>query len=109
MPIPAFGGINAPAGLLDVTQFAVLKEGAAQTINSAMTVSFTATMKLLNRTDSRMPTTSNAVIITMIRTAGTLTIAPVDDQACRVASKLIGEDTSRAGRVRPKSLAKLTT
>src|ERR1700730_7830130 len=109
MPVPAFGGMNDPAGLLGVTQFAVLKEGAAKMINSAMTASFTATMKLLNRADSRMPTTSNAVISTMIRMAGILRIAPVDDQPCRLASKLIGEATSRAGRTRPKSLTKLTT
>ena len=63
MPIPAFGGINAPAGLLDVTQLAVLKAGAAQTMKSPMTASFTATMMVLTRADSRMPTTSNAVII----------------------------------------------
>src|SRR3984957_14909088 len=109
MPIPAFGGINAPAGLLDVTQFAVLKAGAAQTRKSPMTASFTATMTVLTRADSRMPTTSNAVIITMISMAGTFRMAPVDDHACCAASNENGDDTNRAGRIRPKSLAKLTT
>src|ERR1700735_293760 len=108
MPIPAFGGINAPAGLLDVTQFAVLKAGAAQTRKSPMTASFTATMKVLTRADSRMPTTSNAVISAMISMAGTFRMAPVDDHACCAASNENGDDTNRAGRISPKSLAKLT-
>src|ERR1700693_1155867 len=109
MPTPAFGGINAPAGLLVVTQFAVLKAGAAQTMKSPITASFTATMKVLTRADSRMATTSNAVIITMISMAGTLRMAPVDDHACCAASNGNGDDKNRAGRIRPKSLAKLTT
>src|SRR5580692_4647296 len=109
MPTPAFGGINAPAGLLVVIQFAVLKAGAAQTINSPMTASFTATMKVLTRADSRIPTTSNAVITTMIMTAGTFRMAPVDDHACCAASNENGDDTNRSGRTRPKSLTKLTT
>src|ERR1700684_4507709 len=108
MPIPAFGGMNAPAGLLDVTQFAVLKAGAAQTIKSPMTASFTATMKVLTRADSWMPTTSKAVIIAIIKTAGTFRTAPVEDQACCAASYENGDDTNRAGRTRPKSRGKLT-
>src|SRR6185437_12966218 len=107
MPIPAFGGMNAPAGLPDVTQFAVLKAGAAQTIKSPMTASFTATMNVLTRVDSRIPTTSNIVIITMIAMAGTFRTAPVDDHACRAASNEKGGDTYRLGRTRPRSLAKL--
>jgi hypothetical protein len=39
-----------------VTQFAVLKAGTAQTINAAITISLTTTMKLLTRAVSRMPT-----------------------------------------------------
>src|ERR1700689_4815569 len=109
MPIPAFGGMNAPAGLLVVTQFAVLNEGAAQTMKSPMTASFTATMKVLTRADSWMPTTSSVVIITMITMAGTFRIAPVEDHACCAASNANGDDTNRSGRMRPKSLAKLTT
>ena len=109
MPTPAFGGINAPAGLLVVTQFAVLKAGAAQTIKSPITASFTATMTVLTRANSRMPTTSNAVIITMISIARTFRMAPVDDHARCAASNENGDDTNRAGMMRPKSLAKLTT
>src|ERR1700723_2050411 len=101
MPIPAFGGINAPAGLLVVTQFAVLNAGAAQTIKSPMTASFTATMKALTRADSRIPTPSNAVIITMITMAGTFRMAPVEDHACCAAPNENGDDTYRSGRTRP--------
>src|ERR1700733_2796443 len=108
MPIPAFGGMNAPAGLLDVTQFAVLNAGAAQTIKSPMTASFTATMKVLTRADSWMPTTSSVVIIAMITVAGSFRKAPVEDQACCAASYENGDDTNRAGRRRPKPRAKLT-
>ena len=36
-------------------------------------------------------------------------MAPVDDHACCAASNENGDDTNRAGRIRPKSLAKLTT
>ena len=45
-----------------VTQFAVVNAGAAQTMNRKITISLMATMKLLNRADSRMPITSSAVI-----------------------------------------------
>ena len=69
-----------------MTQFAVLKAGTVQTMNSAITTSLTATMKLLKRAVSRMPTTNSAVMPTMTITAGTLRIAPVDDQACLAAS-----------------------
>ena len=79
--------MNAPAGLLEVTQFAVLNAGTAQTIKSRMTINFNATMKSLNRADSRTPTVSNAVIITITATAGTFRTAPVDDQAWPAASK----------------------
>ena len=79
--------MNAPAGLLEVTQFAVLKAGTAQTIKSKMTINFNATMKSLNFADSRMPIVSNAVMMTITSTAGTFRTAPVDDQACRPASK----------------------
>ena len=67
--------------MLAVTQFAVLKAGRVQTTNSAITTSLTATMKLLNRAVSRMPTTRSAVMAMMIATAGTFRIAPVDDHA----------------------------
>ena len=79
--------MNAPAGLVEVTQFAVLKAGTAQTMNSRMTINFKATMKSLKRADSRMPIVSNAVMITITSTAGTFSTAPVADQACWPASK----------------------
>src|SRR3984957_16193384 len=109
MPTTAFGAVHPPAGLPVVTQFAVLKAGAAQTMKSPMTASFTATMTVLTRADSRMPTTSNAVIIRMITMAGTFRVAPVYDHACCAASNENGDDTNRAGRISPKSRAKLTT
>ncbi|HEY0329952.1 MAG TPA: hypothetical protein VGC77_12725 [Rhodopseudomonas sp.] len=39
IPVPAFGGMNAPSGLPAVTQFAELTIGAAQTRKIAITVS----------------------------------------------------------------------
>ena len=92
-----------------MTQFAVLKAGAAQTIKSPITASFTATITVLNRADSRMPTTSSAVIIAMMTMAGMFRMAPVDNHACCAASNENGDDTYRSGRMRPKSLTKLTT
>src|ERR1700732_4305688 len=109
MPIPAFGGMKAPAGLDGVTQLAVENAGAAQTMKSAMTVSLTATMMLLKRDEARMPTTSSVVMMTMIAIAGRFKIAPVDDQAGCSGSYASGADAYCVGMTRPRSLAKLTT
>src|SRR5882757_10704487 len=79
-PVALPGGIKAPSGLPDVTQFAVVTEETAQAMNSRITISFTATITSLNRAVSRMPTTSTAVTATMTNMAGRLKIAPVDDQ-----------------------------
>src|ERR1700728_4184230 len=100
MPIPAFGGMNAPAGWLVVTQLEVLKAGAAQTMKSPMTASFAATMNVLTRADSWMPTTSSVVIIAMITMAGTFRKAPVEDHACCAASYENGEHRNRTGEMR---------
>src|SRR3974390_1353772 len=88
IPTAAWGGMKAPRGLLAATQFAVLKAGRVQTTNSAITTSLTATMKLLNRAVSRMPATRSAVMTMTIATAGTLRMAPVDDQAGVAASEV---------------------
>src|SRR5665213_495045 len=108
MPMPALGGMKAPAGLLAVTQFAALKAGTVQTMNSAITTSLTATMKLLKRAASRVPATSSNVMSTMIAAAGRFRTAPVDDQTCCLASYANGDDTNRAGSFSPKSAARLT-
>src|SRR5260370_38168942 len=101
--------MNAPPGLLEVTQFADVTEEAVQIMKSAMTVSLTATTKPLKRADSRIPTPSSAVTRTMMSIAGTLKIAPVDDQACVLPSKLRGDEPSHDGKSTPKPLAQLTT
>ena len=84
--VSALGGINRPSGLTEVTQFAVEKWGAAKTRKRKITASLTATMMSLMRADSRIPITSSQVVATITTTAGTLRMAPVDDQACRSAS-----------------------
>ena len=69
-----------------MTQFAVVTEEAALAMKRKMTVNLTATMKLLNRADSLMPTTSSDVTKTTMIIAGMLKIAPVDDHAPVLAS-----------------------
>jgi hypothetical protein len=71
--------MKRPSGLAAVTQFAVLNAGMASTMKRTMTVNLTATMMLLNRADSRMPTTSRLVMAMITATADRLTMAPVAD------------------------------
>jgi hypothetical protein len=78
--------MKAPPGLTGAIQFAVLKAGAAHRIKRAITTSLTATIKLLNRAVSRMPTTSSAVMTTMTNAAGTLRTALVSVHWCWAAS-----------------------
>ena len=92
-----------------MTQLAVVTEEAAAAMNSRMTINLTATMKPLNRADSRIPTTSNIVTTTMMNIAGRLMTAPVDDQAWVLTSKSSGAEANRDGRSMPRSRAKLTT
>ena len=55
-------GMKLPAGLPAVTQCAVVTNGAAAAMNTTMMTSLIATMMLLKRADSRMPTTSKAMV-----------------------------------------------
>src|SRR4030088_2625070 len=101
--------MKAPSGLLGVIQLVVLKAGRVLATNSAMTTSFTATMTLLNRAVSRMPATSNDVMATTTAIAGTFRTASVAAHPCPAASYVNGDETNLVGRLRPKSLARLTT
>ncbi len=78
--------MKAPSGLLAVTQCTVLKNGAATAMKTTMITSLMATITLLTRADSRMPTTSKVEMATITSIAGTLMIAPVARQTCSVAS-----------------------
>src|SRR6266702_4498947 len=100
--------MKAPSGLTDVTQFAVVTDEAALARKRKITSNLTATTKLLNRADSRMPTTNSVVTKTMMSIAGMLKIAPVDDHAPALTSQLSGAEANVDGTSRPKSLAKLT-
>ena len=55
-------------------------------MNSATIVTLMATMTLLKRDDSLVPTMSSAVMAAMISIAGRLTSAPVVDQTPVAAS-----------------------
>jgi hypothetical protein len=55
-------------------------------MKTTMITSLMATITLLTRADSRMPTTSNVEMATITSIAGTLTIAPVARQTCSAAS-----------------------
>src|SRR5437868_14683388 len=94
---PALGGMNRPSGLAAVTQLDVLKWGAAKMMKRKITVSLTATIRLLNRADSRMPITSSQVMQMITATAGALTIAPVADQAWWLASQISGDKANCVG------------
>ena len=90
----------------DVTQFAVLNAGAAQTINNAITTSLTATMTLLKLADSRMPMTSS--VIEHDNQHG----RNVQDRAgrrpgCCAALYANGETQIATGKFNPKALTRL--
>ena len=78
--------MKAPSGLLAVTQCAVLTNGTATAMKTRMITSLIATITLLTRADSRMPTTSNVEMATITSIAGMLMIAPVARQTCSPAS-----------------------
>src|SRR6201999_3141226 len=108
-PGALFGGMKAPAGLPEATQFDVLKAPTVQMMNSRITISFSATIKSLTRALSLMPMASSAETTTTMNTAGTLRIAPLHDQACCAASNTYGADPNLAGMLKPRSCATLTT
>src|ERR1700752_1185639 len=101
--------MKLPSGLDGVTQLAVEKACEVKTRNRKMTTSFTATMTLLNRADWLIPIASRIVMARMMTMAGTLRMAPVADQPWLAESKASGAETNSAGRLMPRSLAKLTT
>ena len=72
--------MNAPVGLLGVTQFEALTNQTPARMKTTMIISLMATITLFTLADSLIPTTSRMVIKMMMNIAGRLTSAPVGNQ-----------------------------
>src|ERR1700757_2857956 len=85
-PGPRFGGMNAPAGLVGVTQLPVRTNHTPATMKTTTMATLITTMAVLMRADSCTPTTSSAVTAMMTAIAGTLSTASVACQTPCAAS-----------------------
>ena len=102
--------MKAPPGFLPATtQLLSLTNQMPTPMNSSTIATLSATMALLARADSLMPTMRMIETATMMNIAGTFRTAPVRDQVLVCGSKANGALAIDAGSSRPMSFKRLAT